>query len=121
LAAGLVVAFGLAAWACKHAYWRNVAGAPPAATAESATGLKGPVRLLAAPHTEENYVTKEMAFQVARKLAPRLRRIVHLGLFALPLAASLAGAVVAGLPAIALALIAAACASVGVLVERWLF
>lgn len=121
LAAGLVVLSGLAAWGCKLAYWRSVAAARPAATAESATGLAGPIHLLAAPHTEENYVLKEMGFQVARNLAPRLRRIVHLGLFAVPLAATMAGFACAGWPAIALALIAAACASVGALVERWLF
>ena len=121
LAGGIAVAAGLVAWACKAGYWRSVAAAEPAATAESATGLAGPVRLLSAPHTEANYLMKEMGFEVARRLAPRLRRIVHLGLFALPLIATLIGFACAGWAAIALALIAAACASVGALVERWLF
>ena len=120
-AALLVFASGAAAWALKLAYWRAVAAAAPVATAESATGLKGPVRLLSGPHTEENYLLKEMAFQIARGLAPRLRRIVHLGLFALPFAATLVGFSCSGWSAILLALIAAACASVGALVERWLF
>jgi DMSO reductase anchor subunit len=121
LASALVLASGLVAWACKLAYWRSLAAAPPAATAESATGLAGPVRLLAAPHTEANYLMKEMGFQLARKLAPRLRRIVHLGLFALPLAATLIGLAASGWAALAFSLLAAACASVGALVERWLF
>jgi DMSO reductase anchor subunit len=121
LVAGLAIASGLLAWACKLAYWGSVSAARAVATAESATGLAGPVRLLAAPHTEENYLMKEMGFQVARKLAPRLRRIVHLGLFALPLAATLACFAASGWAAVALGLIAAACASVGALVERWLF
>lgn len=121
LAAALVLAAGLVAWACKVVYWRKRAAAGATATAESATGLAGPVRLLAAPHTEANYVMKEMGFEIARRLAPRLRRIVHLGLFALPFAATLIGLAAPGWPAIALAAIAAACASVGALVERWLF
>ena len=117
----LAIAAGILAWGSKLAYWRSVAAAPAAATAESATGLAGPVRLLSAPHTEENYLLKEMGFQVARKLAPRLRRIVHLGLFALPLAATLIALFCQGWAALALAAIAAACASTGALVERWLF
>ena len=121
LAAGVVLAAGLVAWACKLGYWRSVAMARTVATAESATGLAGPVRLLSSPHTEENYLLKEMGFEVARRLAARLRRIVHLGLFALPLAATLVGLASAGWAAILLALIAAVCASVGALVERWLF
>ena len=121
LAGVLAIAAGLLAWACKLAYWSSVAAARTAATAESATGLAGPVRLLSAPHTEENYLMKEMGFQVARKLAPRLRRIVHVGLFALPLAATLVGLACTGWQAVALGVIAAACASVGALVERWLF
>jgi DMSO reductase anchor subunit len=121
LSAGIAIAAGLLAWACKLGYWRSVAAARAVATAESATGLAGPVRLLSAPHTEANYLMKEMGFELARRLAPRLRRIVHLGLFALPLAATLVGSACAGWAALLLALIAAACASIGALVERWLF
>ncbi len=48
---------------------------------ESATGLGGigKVRLFAAPHTEENYLLKEMGYKVARKHALKLR-LIALGL-----------------------------------------
>src|SRR5277367_2272016 len=54
-AAAILVAAG-----GKIAYWWHIGRAAPAATAESATGLGalGRVRLLEAPHTEENYLLK---------------------------------------------------------------
>ena len=123
-AAGWVALAALAvAWLGKAAYWRSVAEAPARATAESATGLGGigKVRLLAGPHTEENYLMREMGYRVARKHAAKLRRFVQLGGFAAPLvltALALAtGGVMAGLFAAA----AAVLASAGIVVERWLF
>src|SRR5688500_6010241 len=83
-------AIGLAAAiALKLTYWQFLDSSAHAATAESATGLGafGKVRMLAAPHTEENYLLKEMGFRVARKHAQKLRRIALLAGFVLPLAA----------------------------------
>ena len=49
----------------------------PSATIESATGLGalGQVRELESPHTEENYLLREMGYAIARKHAARLRTI----------------------------------------------
>ncbi|WP_353861680.1 DmsC/YnfH family molybdoenzyme membrane anchor subunit [Azospirillum formosense] len=112
------------AWAAKEGHWRHCATARPVSTAETATGLGhiGRVRLLDAPHSEDNYLLKEMGFRVGRRHAVRLRLITRLAAFALPTALSL-GALVAGPGALSgtLALLAAAAAALGVIAERWLF
>jgi len=117
-----LAAMALAA-AGKLAYWWQVSRSAPTATAGSATGLGalGPVRLLEAPHTEENYLLKEMGYRIARKHAVRLRGIAVVFAFALPLL--LTGISLRLSPAIAdsASLLAAAAGMLGVLVERWLF
>jgi DMSO reductase anchor subunit len=107
----------------KLAYWRFIDTSASAGTAESATGLGalGKVRLLEAPHTSENYLLKEMGFQIARKHAAKLRRIAFLLAFALPFALSLVPLASSGWPAALAALLAAPLATFGVLIERWLF
>ena len=82
------VAAGAAALALKLAYWRFIDGTASVSTAESATGLGrfGTVRLFEAPHTEENYLMREMGFSIARKHAAKLRRLSLIALFAAPLA-----------------------------------
>jgi DMSO reductase anchor subunit len=81
------------------------------------------VRLLDAPHTESNYLLHEMGYRVARRHAARLRRIVRVAGLALPFALALA-LLLPGLPPdlrTAIAILAAASALLGALVERWLF
>jgi DMSO reductase anchor subunit len=65
-------------------------------------------------------VMKEMGYGIARKHSARLRSHV---LSALPMAAAtvLAGSLVSGSLAVALAVVSALCAGLGVLIERWLF
>ena len=114
----------LAAWAVKEGYWRHVARHPGTSTSETATGLGwlGRVRLLDAPHTESNYLLREMGFRVARRHAARLRLLARGLAFALPLLATLVVLAGPGLGVgAALGLLAAASATAGVLVERWLF
>ena len=106
----------------KALYWRHTDGHKPTTTIGTATGLGalGQVRPLDPPHTAVNYIMKEMGFRIARKHAAKLRRIAGgLGVLA-PLLLTLAGWVVPplGPPA---ALLAAPVATLGVLVERWLF
>jgi len=107
----------------KLGYWRFIDSSASASTVESATGLGtiGKVRLFEAPHTSENYLLKEMGFQIARKHAAKLRRITVLLAFAVPFALSLVPLLVAGWPAALAALLAAPLATLGVLIERWLF
>lgn len=120
--AAIAAVLGAAGFALKRAYWASVDAAPPAATMESATGLGfiGKVRPLEPPHTETNYLLREMAFRIGRVHADRLRRIASLGGFAIPamlLALALvSGGALAGL----LAVVAAGLALVGLLAERWL-
>ena len=107
----------------KLGYWRFIDRSRSVATAESATGLGalGSVRLLSAPHTEENYLLKEMGFKIARKHAAKLRRIALALGFGLPFLLSFAPFLVSGWPTVAAALLAAILGTIGVFVERWLF
>ncbi len=117
-----LVATGLAAW-LKTRYWAFIDTTKAASTPESATGLGagGKVRLFEAPSTGASYLMNEMGYQVARKHAARLRRIVLVGGFALPLVLTLLGLLVPGAAGAACALAAALLAMAGVFVERWLF
>ncbi len=116
----VALAFGVAALAAKLGYWRAIDRAPALATLASATGLggMGPVRSLELPHTEENYLLREMGFAIGRRHARRLRAIAAGLGFALPLLLLLLALVGLGpAPTAAAALAALA----GVYVERWLF
>ena len=119
----LTVVIVLVAWWIKEGYWRFIDTTSARSTAASATGLgsRGRVRLFEAPHTEENYLLKEMGFHVARKHAGRLRRIARLTGFALPALASLLALLLASAPGAAAALIGVVSAALGVVAERWLF
>lgn len=107
----------------KLGYWRGIVGRKKIATAAAATGLDDGVRvrLLDPPHTEPNYLQKEMAYRIARKHADKLRRIALLAGFAVPIVLVLASFGVGGGAAAALAVIAAVSAHIGFAVERWLF
>lgn len=113
----------LAAWGVKTAYWTTIDRRLPTSDLGSATGLGrfGAVRLLEQPHTEANFLMREMGYTVARKHARRLRAIAHLMLFAVPLALVTAALVLAPLAAGLAAAAAVASLAIGLLVERWLF
>ncbi|MCA0023387.1 MULTISPECIES: DmsC/YnfH family molybdoenzyme membrane anchor subunit [unclassified Mesorhizobium] len=112
----------LLGWAWKLATWRYNDQLEIPTNANTATGLAGgTVRSLEWPHTEENYLLKEMGFRIARKHSAKLRRITQLLGFALP-ALLLITAFALPSPFAALASVFAAVAQfVGMLVERWLF
>jgi sulfite dehydrogenase (quinone) subunit SoeC len=111
----------LVAACVKFAYWRFIDAQQPLVTLASATGLTafGPARPLDRPHFTENYILREMGYQIARKHATTLRRIaMGLGFFIPAILALFAAfGVVPAITATAAALIAL----VGLLVERWLF
>lgn len=117
----LLVCSGLA-FCGKLLYWHFIRANSLASTTESATGLGrfGKVRSFERPHTEENYLLKEMGFALARKHAEGLRRYAVLLAFLIPM---LMMGLAFLLPALILvwATVATFCASVGVCVERWLF
>lgn len=122
-AEAVAVAAVVLAWALKLGYWAAMARPSAGPTPESATGLGhlGQVRMLDPPHTEENYLQREMAYRVARKHARRLRRLAVFFGLAVPLALlALASGETGAAGAVAL-LLAATAGSLGVLIERWLF
>ena len=126
VAANLALAFAAAA---KWRYWRALRSSPAASTMGSATGLGRPgsgtrVHALDPPHTEPNWLQREMGYQVARRHAERLRTLVWLLAFLVPSGLCVVGwfGDAPGRAVVAIALgLAAVSASAGILVERWLF
>lgn len=113
----------LVAWLIKEGYWRFIDTSSARSTVASATALgsRGRVRLFEPPHTEENYLLKEMGFRIARRHAARLRRIARIAGFALPAIMSLLAMFLPHAPGAVAAGIAVLGAAIGLLVERWLF
>jgi DMSO reductase anchor subunit len=110
--------FGPCAALLKRCYWRSIDAAAPT-SAGHATGLDrfGNVQRFEQPHTEENYLTHEMGFVLARKHSRRLRAIA----FWLILLASLASLPAGWWLGWPIAWLALALGMIGVFVERWLF
>ena len=119
----LACLLGIAALLLKRAYWQAIdAPKPPGTpTIESATGLGsiGRTRPLDPPHTEQNWLLREMGYRIARKHRDRLRPMVLAG-FALPLPLALVAAILGGPFGAVLMVLAAITALAALLVERWL-
>ncbi|MDX1379649.1 MAG: DmsC/YnfH family molybdoenzyme membrane anchor subunit [Xanthomonadales bacterium] len=119
----LLLAVLLLAWALKDVYWRVVDRRKPRSDTGTATGLGhlGEVRQLESPHTSENYLLKEMGYQVARRHADRLRHYARALGLVLPALLLLFALRQDGLEQTALLALAVLSGLAGVLVERWLF
>lgn len=113
----------LLAWAVKTGYWRFVDHSRSASTPETATGLGqiGKVRQLEGPHTEENYLLKEMGFRIGQKHASKLRRYANIFGFLLPALLLIAVSQTHAAASIALSALAVICFAIGAVTERWLF
>jgi DMSO reductase anchor subunit len=113
----------LVGWWTKQGYWRFIDTTSARSTLASATllGSRGKVRMLEPPHTEENYLLKEMGFRIARTHRVRLRRIARLAGFALPALLTLFPLAFGGALGVVAAGLAVASAAIGLVVERWLF
>jgi len=102
----------------KRAYWRRIdASSPPSAGRATGLDVLGTVRAFEAPQTEENYLTHEMGFVLARRHARKLRAIVFWLILLVPLGMLPAAWLIGWLSAwisLALGLLA-------LFVERWLF
>ena len=121
IALPVLVALAMTMGLLKLAYWRELDRGLAMPSRAEAIGLPHrQATVFERPHTEANYITREMAFVVARRHA-RLLRGVALALFALAPAGLLL--LVRAVPATAAwALpLAAASALAGAIVERWLF
>lgn len=106
--------------AVKWMYWRDIDRQSLGQTRGDAIGLPGrAAQLVERPHTEANYITREMAFVVARKHATSLRWLTTVLLLGGPLLAVLMALL--GTPAGAALAVATLLMLFGAFVERWLF
>jgi DMSO reductase anchor subunit len=126
-AAGFSVAaiiFLAAAWGAKIAWWRRLRSLEPISTPESATGLGsiGRVRLFERPHINDNYLTREMGYRIARKHAAKLSRLAIIFGGIAP-AACLVLVAIAGQGPLAMLFqsVAVLLFGLGIAIERWLF
>ncbi len=117
---GVAAVAAIALLACKWQYWRDIDRSGLPATRGDAVGLPArTVTVFERPHTEANYLTREMAFVLARAHANRLRWLATT-LFALLPIGCLVVAWMSGSGQAWFAL-AALSALAGAFVERWLF
>jgi DMSO reductase anchor subunit len=105
----------------KVCYWRDIDRLPHIGPGR-ATGIDalGVVRSFEQPHTEENYLTHEMGFVLARKHAAKLRTIALASAFGVPAVFALLG-IVAPASRMVLLPLTLVFGFGGVFVERWLF
>jgi DMSO reductase anchor subunit len=117
----VLAAIAVALAALKLVYWRDIDRTPLPQSRGDAVGLPGRrVDVFERPHTEANYLTREMAFVVARTHA-RWLRLLALSLFgAVPLLGLALAWLAPGTAGVALPL-AAGSAFAGAFIERWLF
>jgi len=106
----------------KRRYWRDIDRGAMPATRASALGLPADrvATVFERPHTEANYLTREMGYVLARKHSVALRRL-GVALFAwVPVLGCTVTLLHPGFAQPALTL-AALSAVLGAFVERWLF
>lgn len=115
--------FLAAGLAMKLAYWRAIEREEKTYSRETATGLGrfGKVRPLESPHSQPNFIMREMGYRVARKHALKLRRLTILLAFAIPIFALLLSFMLGGRFGLSASFGAAMSVSIGIVVERWLF
>lgn len=111
----------VAAALTKLRYWRTIDGQSLPSTRESATGLGrfGAVSVFEAPHTEANFLLREMGYVLARKHGHSLR-VLCLAAITICSLLFLASAMEASL-AVGAAIAALLPGTLAVFVERWLF
>ena len=110
-------------WRMKRAVWAWIDRGAMPATRNSALGLPPgrEVKVFERPHTEANYLLKEMGFVLARKHARKLRMLAVLLFAVLPMLLALPVWLLVHVDAGPWMAAAAMSAMGGVLVERWLF
>ncbi len=119
--AGIVIG-AAALWRIKRRYWRDIDRAPLAQTTGDAVGLPNrSVTSFEPPHTEANYLNREMGFVVARKHARKLRTISAVLFAGIPALCALPLWLLPHGDATALLWIGAVSFQLGAIVERWLF
>ena len=106
----------------KWRYWQDIDTTPLRQTRADAVGLPGrDVSVFERPHTESNYLTREMGFVLARRHSRRLRIIATVLFAVLPALLMLPVWLLVHLDAAPWLTAAAVSALLGAFVERWLF
>jgi sulfite dehydrogenase (quinone) subunit SoeC len=100
----------------KFIYWRSIDTIPRTHTTGEATGLGENVRMWELPHTNKNFIQKEMGFVVARKHAQKLRLMSFVYL-AVALQTTIFSLIISPW----FALFSAPLALAAAVTERWLF
>ena len=100
----------------KFIYWRSIDNIHRTHTTGDATGLGKNVRQWELPHTNTNFIQKEMGFAVARKHAVALRKLAFAALLL-----ALVLMLFSYFATPYLSVIAVICALSAAVVERWLF
>jgi DMSO reductase anchor subunit len=121
----VAIVFVLAAAIAKNAYWARLQAAWDDHAQNAGAAIASPgntVRSIEWPHTEANYVLKEMGYGVARKHAEKLRRITRNLLLVAPAIVFCLLPSLLPLPYLIWAVIPGAVLTLaGVAIERWLF
>ena len=121
-APGLALLLLVAVWGSKAFYWRRIDAADAPGSPGTATGLgPGAIRSLDPPHSQPNYVMREMGFRIGRKHSAKLRRLALVVGLVLPAAATTALHAIDGPLAVSAAWLGAVVGMAGVMIERWLF
>jgi sulfite dehydrogenase (quinone) subunit SoeC len=119
--AGIVIG-AIALWLVKRRYWRDIDRDPLPLDTGDAVGLPGrSVSSFERPHTESNYLTREMGFVVARKHARKLRTIAVVLFAVIPALCALPVWLLPHGDVTPLLWVAAVSFQLGAVVERWLF
>ncbi len=107
----------------KLVYWRIIDTANKTYTTGTATGLGklGTVHPLDPAHSQPNFVMREMGYEIGRKHGGNLRRLVILFGFLLPIAFTLLTLTPITAAKFTGSLLAVLSATVGIIIERWLF
>jgi sulfite dehydrogenase (quinone) subunit SoeC len=109
-------------WWLKRTYWRAIDRDALSQSRGDAVGLPGrDVSTFERPHTESNYLTREMGFVVARKHARKLRAIAVVLFALIPALCALPVWLLPHGDASPLLWLAAVSFQLGAVVERWLF
>lgn len=111
------------ALALKAIYWLNIDSQKRLYTAGDAIGFPddGQISVLEPPHSEPNFVMREMGYKVARKHTQMLRLYVFALAFALPIVGSLATALSGAGIGLFATFLGTVSMAIGLTIERWLF
>ena len=120
---GIAMAFVTFAWLAKIGYWRSIDRNITTSTAATATGLTkdGSVTQMEGPHTAENFVMREMGYEIGRKHSKKLRRIALWFGAIIPVLMIVFASMLSGWFYTLVITIAVVSGLTGLVVERWLF